>query len=579
MTDDTRPSWGPPAGGPPGWGPPGPPGGYGPPSGSAPPPYGGPGGQPGWGPAPSGPVPGWEQPPAGPPVGYGPPTGPGPGPGPGGYGAGGYGVSGYGVPGPDPQYGPPAYGPGDMVTIGAAPPPRRRRGRALWAGIAAGTAVALTAGGVYAYTALSGGGAVLAARAPADAVAYAELNLDPPAGQKVAALRFFRHFPDLKVGGDEGTLVESLLEPLITDSEVRQQFVRSIKPWLGDHAAMAVDPQDGKPQPVLLVETTDAAATRAGLDRINAEQDPDDKLGFVLDGDLVVVAETQAIAETAHRDAGAGSLADSDTFTSDMEDVGGDDAIVTAWSDLAAAGKLSSREGSSEAKGRLAARLRFTDTSAELVVRTVGNPARAGADAVGKRLGTLPEDTAAAVAVSGGDELVRQAYRQAEAAGLGRTLRRLEEDTGLDLPDDVAAMVGSSTVLAVGGGTDDPQVGLVAKTGDPERARVAAEKVFRELGVGQSVTARSTADGSVIASSSAYADRLTAEGKLGSTELVRSALPDLDKAQLAVYVDARRLAEVVGEPLPEEARALRAVGLTATSSGDVSTVRVRVVVG
>lgn len=560
MSDDTRP-WGPPAGGPPGWGPPGPPG------------YGGPGhGVPGPPPPGFGPAPG-----PGPGFGPGPGTGPGTGPGPGpGYGPGP--GTGYG---PGPGYGPPPpYGTGDMVTIGGpTPPPRRRRGRALWAGVAAGTVVALTAGGVYAYTALSGGGAVLAARAPADTVAFVELNLDPPAGQKVAALRFFRHFPDAKVGSDDGSLVDSLLEPLITDAEVRQRFVQSVKPWLGDHAAMAVDPQDGKPRPVLLVKTTDAAATRAGLDRINAEQDPDEKLGFVIDGDLVVVAEAQAIAETAHRDAGAGSLADNDTFTSDLADVGGGDGILTAWSDLAAAGKLSSREGGSEAKGRLAARLRFTDTSAELVVRTVGNPARAGADTVGKRLAALPGDTAAAVAVSGGDELVRQAYAQVDAAGLGRTVRRLEEETGLDLPDDVAAMVGSSTVVAVSGQADQVDLGLVTRTGDPERARVAAEKVFRELGVGRSVTARSTPDGTVIASSSAYADRLTATGDLGSAELVRAAVPDLDKAQLAVFADAKRVAEVVGEPLPDEVRALRAFGLTATSSGDVSTVRVRVVVG
>jgi hypothetical protein len=466
------------------------------------------------------------------------------------------------------------------VVIGSGPPPRRRRARAVWATVAAGTAVALTAGGVYAYTALSGGGAVLAARVPADAVAYAELNLDPPAGQKVATLRFFRHFPDLRIGGDDGTLVDSLVEPLITDPADRQRFAAHVKPWLGDHAALAVDPQGGRARPVVLVQTTDAGAARTGLDRLNAaEPDAEDKLGYVIDGDLVVIAEEQGIAETAQRDAGAGSLADTDIFTADVEAVGGDDGLLTAWADLEAAGKLGDRAPGTDARGRLAARLTFTDTTADLVVRTVGNPARAGAEAVGGQLAALPEDTAAAVAVSGGDELVRQAYDQVGTAGLGRTLQRLEEETGLELPEDVAALVGSSTVLAVGGGADEPEVGLVSRTGDPERARGAAEKVLRKLDPGRSVTVRPTADGTVLASSAAYADRLTAAGTLGRAELVRAALPDLDAAQLAVYVDARRVAEVGGEPLPAEVSGLRAVGLTATGSGDVSTVRVRVVVG
>lgn len=181
--------------------------------------------------------------------------------------------------------------------------------------------------------------------------------------------------------------------------------------------------------------------------------------------------------------------------------------------------------------------------------------------------------------MSGGDELVKQAYDQLDATGLGSTVRKLEEETGLDLPDDAAAIVGSSTVVALSGRDDEVDLGLIARTGDPERARVAAEKVFRKLGVGQSVTTRSTPDGQVIASSSAYADRLTGTGDLGSAELVKAAVPDLDKAQLAIYVNAQRIGEVAGEPLPDEVKALRAVGLTATSSGDVSTVRVRVVVG
>ena len=212
-------------------------------------------------------------------------------------------------------------------------------------------------------------------------------------------------------------------------------------------------------------------------------------------------------------------------------------------------------------------------------MRTVGNPAKAGTEVVGSRLRTLPADTAAAVSLSGGDELVRQAYQQLEKAGLEDELDSAARDSGLRLPDDLVALVGSSTVLAVGGTEGQVDVGMVSKTGDPDRARRAAEKVLVQLDESQSVTVRSVPDGTVLASSAEYADKLTASGTLGESEQFKAALPDLDNAQVAVYLDIRRAAELAGEPLPDSARALRSFGLTGTSSGDSSTVRMRLVVG
>lgn len=496
--------------------------------------------------------------------------------------------------GPQPGYGPQPWGspqqPGteylstDPVVLAGGPlPPRRRpRGRMLWAGVAAATAVALTAGGVYAYTALSGGGAALAAKVPADVVGYAELNLDPPAGQKVSTIRFFRNFPDLQVGSDSGSIVDSLVEPLIGNPEERRRFTEGIKPWLGKHVAVVADPQGERVRPVVVAETTDAARTRSGLDKLNAaEPDAGDRVGYVIDGDVVILAEQQAIAETAQRDAAAGALEGNETFKSDVGQVG-DEGVLTAWVDLARAARYDTgREGSTavDAQGRLAASLRFTDTTADLLVRTFGNPAKAGTEVVGPRLRTLPADTAGAVALSGGDELVRQAYRQLETAGLEDELDSAARDAGLRLPDDLVALAGSSTVLAVGGTESQPDVGTVSRTGDPDRARQAAEKVLAQLHGSQSVTMRSVPDGTVLASSAQYADKLTASGALGESEQFKAALPDLDKAQVAVYVDIRRAAELAAEPLPDSTRALRSFGITATSSGDSSTVRMRLVVG
>ena len=534
-----------------------------------------PGGQPSYG-GPTGPA---GQPPVGRPA-YGQPW----------YGESPYGQLQHGGPtgptgrppyGPTGSYGPTDYLSSDPAVLSGRPSPRRTRGRGLWAGIAAATAVALTAGGFYAYTALAGGGVALAARLPADVVGYAELNLDPPAAQKVAAIRFFRHFPNVKVGSDEGSLVDSLLEPLLSDSSDRRKFTESIKPWLGNHAAMGVDPQRDTVEAVLVVETTDAAKTRAGLDRLNAEElDAENKIAYVIDGDVVTVADRQEIAETAAKDASASSLETNETFKSDLEQVGAEDGVMVGWSDLAKASRYEGDATSLQARGRVAGRLTFTDTTADLVVRTFGVPAQPRPELVGPKLARLPDDTAAAFAISGADELVRKAYAQAETAGLGDQLRDAQESTGLDLPEDVAALVGSSTVIAVRGTEGEPKIGAICNTSDPERARRAADRLLVKIDEPMSgLTVSSTAAGTVLASSSAYADRLASPGNLGEQEQVRAVLPELDKAQAALYVDIRKAAALAGESLPESSRALRAFGLTSSGSGDTSTLRLRLLVG
>ncbi|HEX6755173.1 MAG TPA: DUF3352 domain-containing protein [Mycobacteriales bacterium] len=531
-------------------------------------------GQPQYGPPPAQPQ--YGPPPYGPPQ-YAPQYGPPPGAP--------YGQPRYGSPdpygaGPQPPYPPPGGFPGGDQ-LGSAEP-RRSRGRVIWAGIATVAVVALTAGGVYAYTTLSGGGAELAGKVPADAVAYAEVNLDPPAGQKVAAIRFLRHFPDAKVGSDSGTLIESVIEPLIDDPEARQRFVEDIKPWIGKHVAVAVDPQGGTAQPVVIVEATDTAKARAGLDRLNA-QEPDlkDKVHYAVSGDIVYVAEKQAVVDAAVRDASAGALSSNGTFTGDVAKVG-DEGIVTFWSDLSQAAKLDPQGGGGSrvtAQGRVVGSLRFTDTTADLTVRAIGNPARAGSEPVGPRLRTLPADTVGAAALSGGDELVRSFYDQLDKAGMGESLSSAEEDLGLTLPDDIAALVGSQTVLAVGPGADEPEVGMVSRTDDPAAARRAAEKILAKLDPGSSVTVRSSGDGTVLATTTGYADKLTASGTLGQQGNFTAALPDLDGAKFALYVDVQKAIALGDEEAPASAKAVKAFGITAGSDGDTSTVHFRVLVG
>jgi Protein of unknown function (DUF3352) len=455
----------------------------------------------------------------------------------------------------------------------------------LWAIVASVTAVLLTAGGVTAYTVLAGGGVTLDAQLPADSVAYGEINLDPPAGQKVAALRFFRHFHDLNVREDSTDLVSGLLEPLLDTPASKQQFNDNVKPWLGKHAAFAVDPQGNTSEPIAVIDSTDAAKARAGLAALRRQSQ--DQLGYVVTDHVVVLARSEAVAQRALDDAGKASLHGNSTFQQDLKSVG-DDGVVTVWLDVAHSAQLGSLAGlpgadspdlsKADLRGRVVANVRFTDSTADLVIRAIGTGGTVTGDAVGPRLAKLPDDTAVAVALGGGDELVRRAYRQLDQAGLHDELTSMENNSGLKLPDDVAALVGSSTVLAVGGNSDQPDFGVISRTDDTDRAKTAAERLSAKLGVTDAITVRPVADGTVLASSSDYADKLAASGGLGDSELFRATMPDLNGAQFAVYVDLQQTAKLGGAPLSGAGSELRAFGLTVSTQGDTSTMHLRLVV-
>jgi Protein of unknown function (DUF3352) len=510
---------------------------------------------------------------------------------------GGYPGGQYPPPGEYPQYaggyppGPGGYGQPDYLGPGPGlPPPRRPRRRALWAALGVITVIALSVGGVYGYQLVAGGGVALDQRVPGDAASYVEFNFDPPAGQKVAALQFFRHFPSLKVREDSKDLLDGLVEPLIEDPAVRKQFVDNIKPWLGKHVAVAIDPQGSEVEPILVLEATDTAKARSGLDALKT-QESQAQFGYVIKDKVVMVARTDSVAATAAQDAATNSLHDNSTFRSDLKSVG-DDGVLAAWMNLERFGDLTKLARSGPGSpvptppapqnlhGRVMASLKFTSTTADFVVRGAGMAQLpTTTEKAGQRLATLPDDTAMGVAFSGADKLVESAYKQLQDAGLTEELQSLEKETGLDLPADVMALVGSSTVLAVGGSKDDMGLGLISKTDDPARARVAAARLLKAIGSPDNIAVKSTSDGTVIANSSSYADKLAVPGTLGDSEQFRTTLPELDSAQIALYVDVHRLAEVGGDSIPDSAAALRSVGLTANVGSDSFNEHFRVVVG
>jgi hypothetical protein len=526
------------------------------------------------------------------------------------YGQPAYGQPAYGQPGPGQQgYGQPPYGqqgygqqPGYQQTqafagysagypVGtdylgnAAPPPRKRR-RALWAVVAAGTAAVLVGGGVTAYALLSGTGVTLDQHVPGDAVVYAEVNVDPPAGQKVATLRFFHHFPDLKTDEDAPDLLSGLIEPLLTTDKAKREYRDDVQPWVGKHAAFVLDPQGGKVQPVFVIEAKDEAKAKSGL--ADLQRAEPDNFGYVVQDGVAILAESNAIAQQAATGATSSPLHDNSQFTSDIKTVG-DDGIFTAWADLGKASKfatdLAGSQGASDiekadVKGRAVMNVKFTDTTADLTVKVLGQDPLPKGDEVGAQVAALPADTAIAAGVGGADALVRTSFDRLKKAGLDDAISDIENETGLELPDDVTALVGSRTVLAVAGDRDDVRFGVVSHTDDPGRAKSAAEKVLTKLDdTSDSIAVKSISDGTVLANSSDYAEKLAGNGGLGNTDLYRKAVPEAGKAQFVAYVDIQKAAAFSDDPLPDELKSLRAVGVSMVFDGDTATTHARLVVG
>ncbi|MGH8869796.1 MAG: DUF3352 domain-containing protein [Actinomycetes bacterium] len=510
-------------------------------------------------------------------------------------------------PGPEP--GPPSGSePGAELLDGGA---SGGRPLAAWVvpTVVAVVLVALVGGAFAVGSALRSGGSQPENVLPGDAVAFAKLDLDPSAGQKLAALRFMRQFPTLEdqVKGDD--LRRSLYEALSEGEGDLEgvDYETDVEPWLGQRVGIAALPpaKGGGDEPVGVValQVTDEDAAREGI-RTIAEASGESPPGVAtLDG-YALVAENQKTADDAASQAEGSSLAESGQFTDDMEAIG-EPGVSTGWFDLDGLARLAGGSGEQSASamlggaapvsGRLAYAVRFDGDDLEAVakargvkgVKDVGGDGDTG-------LARLPESTVAAMGVANGGELVRQgwdqAYADAQGTPAGQQLQLLiaqAESFGFALPDDLATLFGSSFTLALDeGGLNGavPRVGARVTT-DTTEALALLDKLEQLAGpmLGQVLVRRPTEDGIVVTSDPSYAAQLGSDGALGQTDGFQAALPEVDGADFAVWVDLDRLASALGSEAGdaetrESMEAVDGIGATGAieDTGDV-TYRLRVV--
>ena len=212
------------------------------------------------------------------------------------------------------------------------PRPRRRR-RAL-VGLTVGALVVAAGAGAFAAAQFLGGGPQAASAAPADTMAWLQVDLDPSGGQKLAAYQTLKKFPalDEHLGlTSQDDLRRWVFHGLTSDTDCDKVDFSEVDPWLGSALGVGVRaPQgDADPVPFFALEVTDQDKAAAGA-RSLADCLGEDHLGTAFRGDFMIVAETSAQAKAIAAAAASSALADDPTYEARTGEAG-DDGVVTGY--------------------------------------------------------------------------------------------------------------------------------------------------------------------------------------------------------------------------------------------------------
>lgn len=474
--------------------------------------------------------------------------------------------------------------------------------------LVAGAVVLLLAGGGFAaWRLLSGGGAQPADVLPADTLGVVSVDLDPSGGQKIEAIRTLRKFPSFRdqVGLEEDEdVAQALFEQLQDDEDICPEvdYAEDIKPWLGQRFAVAGIEVGEEPQPVGVVQVSDADAARAGIEKLQACEESEQTGGFAFGEDYVVIAETDEIAEQVLADGQEDPLSGDEDYQRWTDEAGGD-GIVEAYVAAEAVTYLSEltqqdtgatdpalEEQLEEFEGG-AGTLRFDDGSLVLSVVSSGQGSVEGAP-VTEELETLPEDTAAVLAFGVSDDARDQLRELAEPGEPGAAddlLGQIEGalgSTGLSFPDDLITLLGDSMSLSVSGeapssapqGPQEIPAGLRVQ-GDAGEIQAVLDRVEQASGFSlesQGVVMESDDDTVALSFQQDYADTLLeGQGSLLDSETFDSVVPEGEDAYGVLYLnltDSWRdlVNEAADDPEVEENLApLRAFGLSGWVDGDV----------
>lgn len=423
--------------------------------------------------------------------------------------------------------------------------PRSRKTLLIIGGI---TALVIVLGGAaaFAFQKLSGGGTQPHDVLPASVVAYARVDADPSANQKIAILRLVRKFPELAKELGIKNVDQDVREPLLKDlvGECNLDYDKDVKPWIGHRIGVAYDAE--LETPIVAVQVTDEDKARTGINQLADCEGPDAKTGIAFLDGYAIVTPRKADAAAVSAAAKKAPLADKAAYVKDVEELG-EQGVISAWADvegLAEIDELASELGTDletafAGSGTVAMTLRAS--SSYLEIASIGRTDDAPEVSNNDDLRKLPADTALAFSISGlGDDLTKEfenGFMEGFNAGIEEEgldpeteLQTFEDELGLNLPEDLQTLLGDGLTLAVGSrnletlpALGSPQdvsqldIGLKLTT-DPVKGADLAKRLVDLAGeVGFALTATPTDDGVVIATNATAAETFSGNGGLGDS--------------------------------------------------------------
>jgi len=494
-----------------------------------------------------------------------------------------------------------------LVEGDASPPKGSKR----WIGASAAVAVAaaLAVGGMQLVGVMAGGGAQPEDVLPASAIAFAKLDLNPSAGQKLAVFRLASKFPTSKdkVTSEDTSIKESTFGSIFTgDTGWGLDYAKDVEPWLGDRIGVGVFPDmdaDKEPEVGLAISVTDQSAATVALDKAIANAaDTQEKVGYAFADGFVIVSDTTAHASALVQAGKSAPLAlpAGSTYSEDVKSLGSEQ-IGVAWADIAASYKAIAQsqptddalmlfEGPNDPKnvsGRVVVGLHADPSFIELngkgiEIKGADPLVKADAATGPGMISSFPADVFSGVTATGLGKALAPFYSSAtegvDVMGIAPMLRAI----GIDSAKQIESLLGAETGLVVGGTIDEPQYAVRTRGGDPDAAYELARQALSAAEPdteGITVHKVDGPDGILIGMGPELISAMTSHSgsTLGSTESFTQVMPGVDQANFAAYVNLGKLMPLLAKDNPKDAdalKALNALGLTATGGAEPS-VRLR----
>ena len=479
------------------------------------------------------------------------------------------------------------------------------RGSRKWVGaaIAVVVVVALSVGGMTLLKVLGGGGAQPEDVFPNSAVVFAKLDLNPSAGQKLAAYRLVSRFPRVKdkVTSEDTSVKDSIFSSIFTGgASWGLDYKKDLEPWLGDRIGFGVFPAmdgDKKPEMALAIAFTDQNAAKAALDKAIAKAaNKVETVGYAFADGYVIVSDTSAHA-TALVQAGRVSplaLPAWSTYGDDVRALGSDQ-IGVAWVDLAAAyklvpkdqlmnsplGQLQGTRDPMSATGRFVMGVHADPSYLEVTGKAIdlkGAKSLTDAGAVKQAglMASFPSDVFGAASATGLGKAGGALYTGLIGGGDPVGARSMLSQLGIDSAEQVETLFGTETGVVVGGTIDDLEYAVRTRGSDPDAALAVARKAVAAAQIpGLTVQKITDPDGilAVVGPGLTAAIVNGSGSKLGDKAEFRQVVPDLGTANFASYVNLAKLLPFLAKDNPKDAESLKplsALGLTAAGGAEPS---------